>query len=56
MVKIGLKIYYVCVRTQIFDLSQENNIKLIKTLFIFGMYSNPSYLCINKRLIDCLGF
>lgn len=56
MVRTGQKMFYTCVRTQIFDLGQENDAIMIKILFILGMYLNPSYLCINKRLIDCLGF
>jgi hypothetical protein len=56
MEKTGQKTFYTCVRTQIFDLGQENDVIMIIILFVLGMYSNPSYLCINKRLIDCLGF
>ena len=44
-----------CVRTQNIDICQKRIKNIILFVLLFGGIEKPSYLCIVKRLIDCLG-
>ena len=44
-----------CVRTHMFDIHQESVCYMIFVIKMLGQKQKSNYLCIIKRLIDCLG-